>query len=271
MNINSFEAKNTTLGFVGLGNMGSRIVRRLRAAGYKTLIYSSHPAEAEHLQKDGAERSASIAELAQKADVLLSCVTDDNAVRDVYTGADGVLRRARPGTVVLEMSTISPHTSQEIARLGTTVGIHVLDVAISGSTTAVERGEVVLFAGGNPDVFAAADPIFRAFAKKVFHLGPSGAGTTMKLVVNAILGTEMQAIAEAAALGQKAGLDRRILLDVLSQTAVIAPAHLGKLARAAIGEYSPQFPLRLMNKDFRLILDLARTKDARMPATEAAF
>jgi 3-hydroxyisobutyrate dehydrogenase-like beta-hydroxyacid dehydrogenase len=93
----------------------------------------------------------------------------------------------------------------------------------------------------------------------------------MKLVVNAILGVEMQAIAEAAVLGQKAGLDRRILLDVLSQTAVIAPAHLGKLGKAGNDDYSPQFPLRLMNKDFRLILDMARAKKAAMPTTEAAL
>ena len=93
----------------------------------------------------------------------------------------------------------------------------------------------------------------------------------MKLVVNAILGVEMQAIAEAAALGQRAGLNRGVLFDVLSQTAVIAQAHFGKLGRAAINDYSPRFPLRPMNKDFRLILDMARMEDAHMPATEAAF
>ena len=93
-----------------------------------------------------------------------------------------------------------------------------------------------MFAGGNPNLFEAASPIFRSFARKFFHLGPSGAGTTMKLVVNAILGVEMQAIAEAAAFGQRAGLNRKVLLEVLSQTAVIAPAHLGKLGRAAIDE-----------------------------------
>jgi len=93
----------------------------------------------------------------------------------------------------------------------------------------------------------------------------------MKLVVNAILGVEMQAIAEAVAFGKTSGLDRGILLDVLSQTAVIAAAHLGKLGRAALNDYSPQFPLRLMNKDFRLILDLARAENVHMPAAEAAF
>lgn len=271
MNANFFEAKHTTLGFIGLGNMGSRIVRRLLASGYKTIVYARTPAAAELLEKEGATRAASIAELAQNSDVILSCVTDDAAVRSVYTQPQGVLRHAKPGTVVLEMSTISPDTSREIAQLATEIRTHVLDVAISGSTPAAERGELILFAGGNPNIYEAATPIFRTFARKFFHLGPSGAGTIMKLVVNAILGVEMQAIAEAAALGQRAGLNRRVLLDVLSQTAVIAPAHLGKLGRAANDEYSPQFPLRLMNKDFRLILDMARKIDAHMPATEEAF
>jgi 3-hydroxyisobutyrate dehydrogenase-like beta-hydroxyacid dehydrogenase len=242
MNTNSFEANTTTLGFIGLGNMGSRIVRRLLAAGYKTLVYSAVPAEAQALQKEGAINCATIAELAQRSDVVLSCVTDDAAVRRVYTAPGGVLRHAKPETVVLEMSTISPETSREIARLGTEGAVHVLDVAISGSTPAAERGELILFAGGNPNVFEAAAPLFRVFAKRFFHLGPSGAGTTMKLVVNAILGVEMHAIAEAVALGETSGLNRSILLNVLSQTAVIAPAHLGKLGRAALDDYSPQFP-----------------------------
>ena len=271
MNTNYFTAQNTVLGFIGLGNMGSRIVRRLLAAGYKTLVYSHTRGEAEPLQKQGATIASSIAELAQNSDVILSCVTDDAAVRSVHTGPEGALRNANRGTVVLEMSTIAPDTSREIARLGTDVGVHVLDVAISGSTPSAERGELILFAGGNPNVFEAAEPVFRGFAKKFFHLGPSGAGTTMKLVVNSILGVEMQAIAEAVALGQRAGLSRKVLLDVLSQTAVVAPAHLGKLSRAEVEDYSPQFPLQLMNKDFQLILNLARSKDAHMPVAEAAF
>jgi len=271
MNTNSFEATDITLGFIGLGNMGSRIVRRLLYAGYKTFVYSVVPPEAQALRKEGAISCATVAELAKQSHVILSCVTDDEAVRSVYTGPEGVLRHARPETVVLEMSTISPETSREIAGLGMERGIYVLDVAISGSTPAVERGEVILFAGGNPNIYDGVAPVFRAFAKKFFHLGPSGAGTTMKLVVNAILGVEMQAIAEAVALGQKAGLNRNVLLEVLSQTAVIAPAHLGKLGKAASDDYSPQFPLRLMNKDFGLILDMARAKNAHMPATEAAF
>jgi 3-hydroxyisobutyrate dehydrogenase-like beta-hydroxyacid dehydrogenase len=166
---------------------------------------------------------------------------------------------------------VSPQTSQELSRLGSERGISVLDVTISGSTPAAEQGALILFGGGGETCFAAAESIFRVIARKYFYLGPSGSGATMKLVVNSLLGIGMQAIAEAVALGEKAGLDRTRLLDVLSETAVVAPAHVGKLERAMKSDYSPQFPLRLMNKDFGLILNLAAAVGAQMPATRAAF
>jgi len=144
-------------------------------------------------------------------------------------------------------------------------------VTISGSTPVAEKGLLTLFGGGNKECFDSPESIFRVMVQKYFYVGPSGSGATMKLVVNALLGIGMQAIAEAVALGEKAGLDRNRLLDVLSQTAVIAPAHAGKLQRAKKNDYSPQFPIRLMNKDFGLILSLAAAVGARMPAAGAAF
>jgi 3-hydroxyisobutyrate dehydrogenase-like beta-hydroxyacid dehydrogenase len=176
-----------------------------------------------------------------------------------------------PGTVVLELSTISPETSRELHRLGVQVGTEVLDVAISGSTPAAEQGILTLLVGGDRELFGAAEPIFQAIAKQYFLLGGPGSGTAMKLVVNTLLGVGMQAIAEAVAFGEKVGLNRERLLEVLSKTAVVAPAHVGKLARVAIDDYTPQFPLRLMNKDFQLILAAAAKEQVRMPATRAAF
>jgi 3-hydroxyisobutyrate dehydrogenase len=166
---------------------------------------------------------------------------------------------------------VYPETSQELSRLGAERGMDVLDVTISGSTPVAEKGLLTLFGGGDKACFEAAETIFRSIAQKYFYLGPSGSGATMKLVVNTLLGIGMQAIAEAVALGEKAGLDRNRLLEVLSQTAVVAPAHVGKLQKAMKSDYSPQFPIRLMNKDFGLILYLAATVGARMPAAGAAF
>ena len=264
-------ADQVKVGFIGLGNMGSRIARRLLDHEYNLIAYDMDPAKAEALAAHGSEVAKNIHELAHTADVLLSCLTNDEAVRSVYTGPDGVFAAARSGTVVLEMSTIYPQTSRELYKIGARGGIDVLDVAISGSTAAAEEGILTLLAGGNPELFRAAKPIFQAVAKQYFLLGGSGSGTTMKLVVNTLLGVGMQAIAEAVALGEKTGLDRERLLEVLSKTAVIAPAHVGKLARTAVNDYSPQFPLRLMNKDFQLILEAAAQEHLPMPATEAAF
>ena len=267
----SLTANQVKLGFIGLGNMGSRIAQRLLDHGYQLEVYDRDRAKAEAIAAQGAAVAKNILELARAAHVVLSCLTNDEAVRSVYTGTEGVLAGARPGTTVLEMSTISPEGSRELSRLGAQRGLEVLDVAISGSTPAAEQGMLTLLVGGSPDLFRAAEPIFQSVAKQYFLLGGPGSGTTMKLVVNTLLGLGMQAISEAVVLGEKTGLDRKRLLDVLSKTAVLAPAHVGKVARIAINDYSPQFPLRLMNKDFELILSVAARANVSMPATEAAF
>src|SRR6202051_1313433 len=267
----SLTANQVKLGFVGLGNMGSRIAQRVCEHGYQRRIYDLYSSKAESIAAHGGIVARNILELARTADVLLSCLTNDEAVRSVYTGSEGVFAGARPGTIVLEMSTIAPETSRELHKLGAQGGVEVLDVAISGSTPAAEQGILTLLVGGDQDLFNAAQPIFQTIAKQYFLLGGPGSGTAMKLVVNTLLGLGMQAIAEAVVLGEKTGLDRKRLLEVLSKTAVIAPAHVGKLVRIAINDYSPQFPLRLMNKDFDLILNAAAKAQVRMPATEAAF
>jgi len=264
-------ADKVTLGFIGLGNMGSRIAERLLDHGYPLVAYDKDAAKVEAVVAKRGFAAKNVRELARAADVILSCLTNDEAVQNVYAGPGGVFAEARPGTVVFEMSTISPESSREVHRLGSERGIEVLDVAISGSTPAAEQGTVTLLAGGSQDLFDAAEPIFQSIAKQYFLLGGPGSGTAMKLVVNTLLGIGMQAIAEAVVLGEKTGLDRERLLEVLSKTAVIAPAHVGKLARVAHNDYTPQFPLRLMNKDFQLILKEAAEAHIPMPVTEAAF
>jgi 3-hydroxyisobutyrate dehydrogenase-like beta-hydroxyacid dehydrogenase len=260
-----------TLGFIGTGCMGRPIARRLRESGFKLTAYDRDPSKAEELIRYGATVAQSVSELSSTCNVVLSCLPSDEAVLDIYRGPGGVFANARPGLLVIDLSTVYPSTSQELSRLGLEQGVEVLDVTISGSTPAAENGLLTLFGGGNKECFDGAESIFRVISHKYFHLGPSGSGATMKLVVNTLLGVGMQAIAEGVALGEKAGLDRNRLLDVLSQTAVVAPAHAGKLQRAMKSDYSPQFPMRLMNKDFGLILTLAAAVGARMPAAGAAF
>ena len=259
------------LGFIGIGYMGRPIARRLLESGFKVTAYDRDRKKAEELVRYGGAVAQSVAELSSSCNVVLSCLPSDAAVLDTYRGPKGVFAHEHPGSVVIDMSTVYPETSQELSRLGAERGVEVLDVTISGSTPTAENGLLTLFGGGSKERFDSAESIFRVIAKNYFHLGPSGSGATMKLVVNALLGIGMQAIAEAVALGEKAGLDRNCLLDVLSQTAVVAPAHAGKLQRAKKSDYSPQFPIRLMNKDFGLIFNLAAAVGARMPAANAAF
>jgi 3-hydroxyisobutyrate dehydrogenase-like beta-hydroxyacid dehydrogenase len=268
--MNAITAEKSTLGFVGIGYMGRPIAQRLLEAGFKVVAYDRQRTKAEELTQYGGTVAESVAKLSSSCDVVLSCLASDEAVLNVYGGADGAFANARRGALVIDLSTVNPKTSQELSRLGSERGVHVLDVTMSGSTPVAEQGALTLFGGGDQECFAAAESIFRVIARKYFYLGPSGSGATMKLVVNSLLGIGMQAIAESVALGEKAGLNRSRLLGVLSETAVVAPAHAGKLERASKNDYSPQFPLRLMNKDFGLILSLAAAVGAEMPATRAA-
>ena len=262
--------KTSTLGFIGLGAMGQRMALRLLTNGFKLVVYDHTSRKIQALAAAGATPAPSVRQLARKSEVIISCLPTDEAVLSVYEGPEGVIACANPGTVALEMSTVSPDTSRTIHRMGRERGIEILDVAISGSTPAAEQGTLTLLGGGDAKVFDSCQPIFSAVAKQYFHMGPAGSGTTMKLVVNTLLGVNMQAIAEAVAFGEKAGLGRALLLRVLAKTAVIAAAHQNKLLRAERDDYSPQFPLRLMNKDFGLILDKAAELGAPMPATAAA-
>jgi 3-hydroxyisobutyrate dehydrogenase-like beta-hydroxyacid dehydrogenase len=269
--MNSIIPGKNKLGFVGIGYMGRPIAKRLLEAGFKVMAYDRDRSKANELVQFGGTVAGSIAEVASSCDVVLSSLPNDDVVLDVYKGPDGLFANARPGSLVIELSTVYPETARTLSRLGSDRGVDVLDVTISGSVPFAEQGTLILFGGGDEEWFDAADAIFRAIARKWFYVGPNGSGATMKLVVNSLLGIGMQAIAEAVALGEKAGLNRNRLLDVLSQTAVVAPAHAGKLQRAINNDYTPQFPLRLMNKDFGLILKLAKAVGARMPAAEAAF
>jgi 3-hydroxyisobutyrate dehydrogenase-like beta-hydroxyacid dehydrogenase len=269
--MNTLSKEDTRLGFIGIGNMGSRIAKRLLDHGYQLIAYNRSGEAAEALVKYGATVAGSIAELASEADVILSSLTNDDAVKSVYTDPKGVFAHVRRGSAIIEMSTVLPATSRELYDFSREAGVKCLDSPVSGSTPAAEEGSLTIFCGGDEELFKAAQPIFSSIASQHFYVGGSGSGTAMKLVANTLLGVGMQAIAESVALGQKEGLDRHRLLDVLSHTAVVAPAHLGKLSRADRRDYSAQFAIRLMNKDFGLVLETAAASKVPMPATAAAF
>jgi 3-hydroxyisobutyrate dehydrogenase-like beta-hydroxyacid dehydrogenase len=270
MPVTKLNKLKTQVGFIGLGLMGSRLTRQLHSKGWNIQGWNRSSQPADELRMDGIAIAESMANLVAESDVILSSLANDAAVKSVYLDKGGVFSTAEPGTVILEMSTISPELSRLLHREADKRGINFLDVAISGSTPAVEAGTVTLLAGGDANTFEQCISMYESIAKQWFLIGPGSSGVQMKLVVNLLLSLDMQAIAEAVSLGEHLRIDRNVLLDVLSKTAVIPPAFVGKFQKIKSGDYSPEFPLRLMSKDMDLIMNAAKVSGADLPAATVA-
>jgi 3-hydroxyisobutyrate dehydrogenase len=220
------------------------------------------------MSQKGIPIAASVEKLVADSDVVLSSLANDTAVHSVYCDKAGVFSAAKPGTIVLEMSTISPQLSRLLHKEASNQGVRLLDLAISGSTPAVEAGTITLLGGGDKDTFEQCTPLYESLARQWFLMGRGSSGLQMKLVVNLLLGVGMQAIAEAVSLGEHLELNRDVLLDVLSRTAVIPPAFVGKFQKIKNNDYSPEFSLRLMSKDMDLVMETAA--GANLPAARVA-
>ena len=264
------DKRTTRIGFIGLGLMGSRLTRRLHSSGWNVQAWNRSPEPALSLARDGIAISSSLAKLVADSEVILSSLADDVAVRSVYFDNGGVFSSAKPGTIILEMSTISPEQSSLLHQEATLRSVDLLDLAISGSTPAVEAGTITLLAGGDRNTFETCTSIYESIAKQWFLIGPGSSGIQMKLVVNLLLGVDMQAIAEAVSLGEHLRIDMNVLLDVLSKTTVIPPAFGGKIQKIKNNDYSAEFPLRLMSKDMNLVMEAAKTSGADLPAARVA-
>jgi 3-hydroxyisobutyrate dehydrogenase-like beta-hydroxyacid dehydrogenase len=244
---------------------------RLLAAGYDLTVFNRRRDERMRtLEQRGAKGAETPGEVAGNAEVILVSVTDDAAVEDVITGVDGALYQARAGTIVINMSTVSPALSRRLSETASLTGVSVLDAPVSGSTPLAEQGQLVIFVGGEQAAYERCLPILAVLGRESFYIGTAGSGSTMKLCVNALLGLGVQALAEAVALGLKAGLDRDRLLDVLGATVVLSQSQRSKLDNVRKDTYPPTFPLGLMLKDFGLILDTAKGSSVAMPITAAA-
>jgi len=258
------------LGFIGMGGMGSRMAARLLAAGYDLTVYNRDRERTRPLERRGAKVAAGPEELAAHAEIILSSVADDVAVQEVMLSPGGALVGARPGMVFIEMSTVSPSLSRRMHGLAQEKGASLLDAPVSGTTTVAEQGQLVIFVGGDKAVYDRCLPVLQVLARETHYMGLAGSGAIMKLCANTLLGLGMQALAEAVAFGLKAGLPRERLLEVLGATAVVSPSQKSKLDNVRSDAYPPAFPLRLMLKDYRLILSTAIGLPAAMPATAAA-
>jgi 3-hydroxyisobutyrate dehydrogenase len=252
-----------------MGHMGSHMAPRLIQAGYHLTVYDRTKEKAQAIA--GATVAATPKEAASRSDVLISIVTDDTALDEVMHGPDGVLIGMHAGSAIIDMSTVSPRASRQIYQAARAKDVSMIDAAVSGSVPQVEQGSLVIFVGGEEETYQRCKPILEILGQSSFYMGQSGMGTTMKLVVNTLLGLGMQALAEAIALGEKAGLSKDVLLDVLGQTAVLTVGQKSKLDNVRREQYPTQFALSLQHKDLRLIMNEADEVSVSMPATAIAL
>ena len=259
------EQSKPTIGLIGMGHMGSHMASRLIHAGYHLTVYDRTREKAQAIA--GATVAETPKEAAAHSEVVISIVTDDAALDEVMLGPDGVLAGTHAGSVIIDMSTVSPRASRHLFQAARAQGVAMIDAAVSGSVLQVEQGSLVIFVGGEQETYQRCQPILGILGQSSFYLGPSGMGTTMKLVVNTLLGLGMQALAEAIALGEKAGLEKDVLLDVLGQTAVLTAGQKAKLENVRREQYPTQFALSLQHKDLRLIINEADEVSVPMPAT----
>ncbi|HEX4123284.1 MAG TPA: NAD(P)-dependent oxidoreductase [Tepidisphaeraceae bacterium] len=263
------DANKPTVGFIGLGLMGSRMAGRLLDAGYPLIVYNRTADKAKPLVDRGAKLAESPGELAERSAFVISMLTNGQAALQMAFGDAGTIAHAKPGTVLIEMSTVSPTVTRAIAEKAKQADLADLDAPVSGSTPQAEQGKLMIFVGGESAAFEKAQPILSVLGQPT-HLGPSGSGSIMKVVVNALLGIGIAALSEATDLALKAGLDPARFFDTLSQTAVITPAQKGKIPNLRSGQYPTQFPLKHMHKDMGLALSESAAANAPLPLTAAA-
>ncbi|NSL93274.1 NAD(P)-dependent oxidoreductase [Acetobacter syzygii] len=240
-----------TIGFIGFGAMASRMAIHLKKAGFTAIAYTPSG-------KGGDETIAflpSPADVAKTADIVLVCVPDDEALAASMYGPQGALAGMPEGGLLLNTSSVSPEAAQNLLDSGQKQKISVVDCPVSGSTPEAESANLVVLAGGSDEEMARAKPVFDAIGRLTIHAGPPGSGARLKLVINGIMGAGLAAVAEGIAYGLAAGLDRSMLFDALDEMAVISPHHKRKIKMAKAGDFSPQFPTRLMQKDMRLLMD----------------
>lgn len=260
-----------TVAVVGAGRMGAAMAHRLADAGHEVTVFNRTRARAEQLAGEiGAQVAPTAYAAAAAADVVLASLADDAAVTETYAGDAGLAAGLRPAAVVLEMSTLAPQTVRTLEPLVAAAGATLLDAPVSGSVPVVQRGELTVLVGGDGAALERARPALDSFARQVFHLGPLGAGATMKLAVNSVVHTLNQAVSEALVLAEKAGVDRAAAYEVFASSAAGAPFVQYKKEAFLHPETAPvAFALDLVAKDLGLIESLAGEVGARMDLTAA--
>ncbi|TJZ52961.1 2-hydroxy-3-oxopropionate reductase [Streptomyces piniterrae] len=260
----------TTIAFIGLGIMGSPMAVNLAKAGHAVRGWNRSPGRADALVAAGGTEAASIAEAVRDADVVLTMVPASPQVEAVAYGPDGILANARPGTLLIDHSSITPQTSIDLAKAAGDKGIRVLDAPVSGGEAGAVEGVLSIMVGGDRADFDAARPVLDAVGRTVVHCGPHGSGQTVKAANQLIVAVNIQACAEAVVFLEKSGVDLAAALDVLGGGLAGSTVLTRKKDNFLNRDYRPGFKLELHHKDMGIVTDAARTVGATLPIGAAA-
>jgi 3-hydroxyisobutyrate dehydrogenase-like beta-hydroxyacid dehydrogenase len=258
-----------TIGFVGLGHMGGNMAARFLAAGYTVFGESQDRPAAQDLVEKGLDWRDTPREVAEAADIIFTSVPDDNVLEDVAAGPDGILAGLADGKVWVDMSTVSPRVSREVAERVRARGAAMLDAPVSGSVPQVQTGTLTIMVGGDEHAYARVEPILRELGTPT-HIGENGQGLVLKLAINISLAVQMLAFAEGLVLAERSGIDPKLAVDVMTQSPIGSPM---LKARAQLVLDLPDeawFDVSLMQKDIALALDTGRELHVPLPAAATA-
>lgn len=255
------------LGFVGLGVMGSRIVKRLLDAGHTVTGYNRTRAKAQWLLEAGMRWADSPRAVAEAAGVTFTMVTDTKALQAVTEGPDGLLAGLGPGKVFVDMSTVSPEVSRALAARVAERGARMVDAPVSGSVITLEQGRLSIMVGGEPAVFEQIRPILLDIGPKVTHVGGNGLAVSMKIATNLSLAVQMLAFCEGVLLAEKSGIPRETAVDVLLNSVIASPMLLYRAPFILKQPDEAWFEVNMMQKDMVLALELGRALDVPLPTT----
>jgi 3-hydroxyisobutyrate dehydrogenase-like beta-hydroxyacid dehydrogenase len=255
------------LGFIGLGIMGSRMAANLQKHGEALVVFNRTGAKAKPLLDKGASFAESPAKLAEQVDVLFTMLAHPDAVEQAALGANGFLNHLRSNALWVDCSSVNPSFSKKMAAEAARREVHFVDAPVTGSALPAAEAKLIFWVGADPTDLETIRPLLLCMGNKIVHAGGHGMGTSMKMVVNLLLGTGMAAFAEAMALGEGLGISRKMLFDSLLGTPAVAPFLASKREKIESRNYEAEFPLRWMQKDMHLATVSAYEAGVAMPLT----
>jgi 3-hydroxyisobutyrate dehydrogenase len=255
------------VGFIGLGIMGRGMARNILKAGFPLRVWNRTASRMDELAAEGAGPASSPGDLAFHSDIIITCVSDTADVEQVLLGEGGVIHGARPGSLVIDMSTISPRATQRIAAHLAERHIHMLDAPVSGGSEGAARGTLSIMVGGDVTQFERALPVFQAMGTTITHLGPIGAGQTTKLVNQILVVGHALAMSEALLFAQAGGVDLRKALEAVSGGAAGSWMLSNRGPQILVRDWRPGFTIDLQQKDLRLVLQEADRLGVPLPGT----